>query len=457
MTVAGPVSALTAAFGTELSIVASPNPTGGEVTHRYRSGGLQIPAELDGIVRGRPRPGQPAAGRAALPVRRRGAAAKQVSYTPPQVAELYQFPAGTDGTGQTIAIIELGGGFGQSDLDSYFSGLGHRDPVGHRGRRRRRQQRGRPGPAGRRRRGAARHRGGRRGRTRRRPGRLLRAEHRPGLPGRGHDRGARAADAGRDQHQLGPDRETPGPPRPRPRSIRPSPTRSRSGVTVTAWRPATTAAATACTDGTARTSTSPRPARTRSAAAAPACTPTRPPAPSPPRRCGTTAAAAARRGGGVSDTFAAASLAGRAPASPRARPAIRAGACRTWPGTPTRTPAIRCWSTGSRRSSAARARSRRCGRRSSAGWRRRSGQPSAWCRTPCTRASSPAQPRAGLRDITTGINGAYQAGPGWDACTGLGVPDGSALLAGCPEGLTGGTARPGPGAAGGGAHRRRPA
>jgi kumamolisin len=36
----------------------------------------------------------------------------------------------------------------------------------------------------------------------------------------------------------------------------------------------------------------------------------------------------------------------------------------------------------------------------------------------------------GFRDITTGSNGAYAAGPGWDACTGLGVPDGTGLLAG---------------------------
>ncbi len=40
------------------------------------------------------------------------------------MAALYQFPAGTDGTGQTIAIVELGGGFGSSDLDPYFTGLG---------------------------------------------------------------------------------------------------------------------------------------------------------------------------------------------------------------------------------------------------------------------------------------------------------------------------------------------
>jgi kumamolisin len=35
-----------------------------------------------------------------------------------------------------------------------------------------------------------------------------------------------------------------------------------------------------------------------------------------------------------------------------------------------------------------------------------------------------------LRDITVGNNGAYAAGPGWDACTGLGSPNGGQLLQG---------------------------
>ena len=34
-----------------------------------------------------------------------------------------------------------------------------------------------------------------------------------------------------------------------------------------------------------------------------------------------------------------------------------------------------------------------------------------------------------FRDITQGNNGAYQAAVGWDPCTGLGSPNGSALLA----------------------------
>ncbi len=33
-----------------------------------------------------------------------------------------------------------------------------------------------------------------------------------------------------------------------------------------------------------------------------------------------------------------------------------------------------------------------------------------------------------LRDIVSGNNGAYAAGPGWDACTGMGSPDGERLL-----------------------------
>jgi kumamolisin len=56
------------------------------------------------------------------------AAPTAVPLTAPQVASLYNFPAGTDGTGQTIAIIELGGGYTQSDLDMYFSGLGLATP-----------------------------------------------------------------------------------------------------------------------------------------------------------------------------------------------------------------------------------------------------------------------------------------------------------------------------------------
>ena len=48
--------------------------------------------------------------------------ATSVSYTPLQIAKAYSFPSG-NGAGQTIGIIELGGGYAQSDLQTYFTGL----------------------------------------------------------------------------------------------------------------------------------------------------------------------------------------------------------------------------------------------------------------------------------------------------------------------------------------------
>jgi kumamolisin len=36
---------------------------------------------------------------------------------------------------------------------------------------------------------------------------------------------------------------------------------------------------------------------------------------------------------------------------------------------------------------------------------------------------------ADFNDVTSGNNGAYSAAPGWDACTGLGSPDGAKVAA----------------------------
>lgn len=35
---------------------------------------------------------------------------------------------------------------------------------------------------------------------------------------------------------------------------------------------------------------------------------------------------------------------------------------------------------------------------------------------------------ATFHDVTSGNNGGYSAGPGWDPCTGLGTPNGTGLL-----------------------------
>jgi kumamolisin len=134
VTVAGPISAFSRAFGATLRQVSAPHPTanGGMTQHRYRVGGLHVPAELDGVVLAvlglDDRPQAAPQIRRAPGIEAAAVAAAPTSYTPAQVAQAYNFPAGTDGTGQTIAIIELGGGFGAADLDRYFSGLGIATP-----------------------------------------------------------------------------------------------------------------------------------------------------------------------------------------------------------------------------------------------------------------------------------------------------------------------------------------
>jgi len=58
------------------------------------------------------------------PLSRALTAAAPQPLTPLQVAKLYDFPAGLDGSGQCIAIIELGGGYIVDDLETYFEDLG---------------------------------------------------------------------------------------------------------------------------------------------------------------------------------------------------------------------------------------------------------------------------------------------------------------------------------------------
>lgn len=125
--VSGPVQTVARVFGTDLAVSTPDRGEGddgsaGSPTYRQRTGGLSIPAALSGVVTAvlglddRPQ--------ARAQFRYVPAAAVNTSYTPPQLGTVYSFPEGTDGSGQTIAIIELGGGYVQSDLDTYFAGLG---------------------------------------------------------------------------------------------------------------------------------------------------------------------------------------------------------------------------------------------------------------------------------------------------------------------------------------------
>jgi len=121
--VSGPASDVARFFGTDLRTLDEPE---GGATRRVREGTLSVPTSLRGVVTAvlglddRPQ----AATRHIVA----NTSAVSTSYTPLDLATVYGMPQ-ADGTGQTIAIIELGGGFGQSDLDTYFKGLGLTTPT----------------------------------------------------------------------------------------------------------------------------------------------------------------------------------------------------------------------------------------------------------------------------------------------------------------------------------------
>lgn len=112
---AGPVSGLEAAFGTRLSHYEQDGRR-----FRARTGPLTLPASLSGRIE------------AVLGLDNRPVATPKIAFPrapeavtghlPNQVAALYGFPAGS-GSGQCIALIELGGGFNESDTQAAFSAM----------------------------------------------------------------------------------------------------------------------------------------------------------------------------------------------------------------------------------------------------------------------------------------------------------------------------------------------
>jgi kumamolisin len=124
----GTVAQFTAAFGIQLHHMSH---AGG--TYRGRTGGIYLPAEWDGVVDAilgldnRPQARPHFRTRRPLGNIFRHALAP-VSFTPPEVAALYDYPAGT-GAGQCVALVELGGGYRPADLSTYFSGLDLTAPM----------------------------------------------------------------------------------------------------------------------------------------------------------------------------------------------------------------------------------------------------------------------------------------------------------------------------------------
>ena len=120
----GTLEAVARAFGAQ-GLGSFQHPTAG--VYRGRQGPLTVPASLAGVITGvfgidqRPQ--------ARPHLRFNAAAAQATSYTPVQVAQAYGFPSGVTGAGEAVGIVELGGGFSQADLSTYFEGLGLPTPT----------------------------------------------------------------------------------------------------------------------------------------------------------------------------------------------------------------------------------------------------------------------------------------------------------------------------------------
>ncbi len=135
----GTVAALSAAFAVKLSQMRIKG-----VQRRVRRGLLFLPPELRGIVLGvhglDNRPVARPHFRMRRSSRRVGARASAAgSFLPPQIAKLYDFPGGLTGAGQCIAILELndldksgdpsGAGYQTSDLQGFFRKVGIAPPA----------------------------------------------------------------------------------------------------------------------------------------------------------------------------------------------------------------------------------------------------------------------------------------------------------------------------------------
>jgi kumamolisin len=127
ITLVGTAGAIEKAFSVELTEFEHPDGS-----YRGHTGAIQMPEMYANLVQGifgldnRP---------VAQPhIRYRGARngfgsrSANLTYTPAQVAKLYGLPPEANGKGQTIGLIELGGGYRTTDIREYFQLLGSQPP-----------------------------------------------------------------------------------------------------------------------------------------------------------------------------------------------------------------------------------------------------------------------------------------------------------------------------------------
>lgn len=100
---------------------------------RGREGAIHIPSELKGVVEGvfglddraatTPKFKILGTGKSKTGLKFQPAKRVQTSFNPNQLVDIYNYPKEVKGTGQCIAIIELGGGYRTEDINNYFKEL----------------------------------------------------------------------------------------------------------------------------------------------------------------------------------------------------------------------------------------------------------------------------------------------------------------------------------------------
>jgi kumamolisin len=128
VTLAGTAAAMEKAFSVELTEFDHPDGS-----YRSHTGQIQMPEDCASVVSGvfglDNRPVAYPHFRYRGELHSFGARATSIAYTPAKVARLYNFPQDTNGNGQTIGIIELGGGYRTADIREYFQSHGLQAPA----------------------------------------------------------------------------------------------------------------------------------------------------------------------------------------------------------------------------------------------------------------------------------------------------------------------------------------
>lgn len=122
----GTVQAMQSAFGVELHDYEEPR-----TRRRFHTftGQISMPEEHAGRVEAVLGLDARPVARAQFRVLNPAAQAQAQPFNPPEVAQLYNYPTDVNGAGEAIGIIELGGGYDANDLDTYFQGLGLATPT----------------------------------------------------------------------------------------------------------------------------------------------------------------------------------------------------------------------------------------------------------------------------------------------------------------------------------------